>query len=252
MTNDAFDKYMRAKEAYHDIKVPEDKRIIIRVDGRSFSKLTLAYKKPFSSNFNRRMDRACVALTKSFGAEIGYHQSDEISILLPANYKEFNRSLEKLVSISASTATQEFNLGYPDIEMTGQFDSRVILFDDDIKELAEYFRWRQNDAIKNGLNSACYWGLRNHGISKRKATSMMSGITKEQKEAWVKEYHNKSFLDFEQRFRNGIMMFKTRIPAKGFNPISMEEVETERTVYMPFSHRLTSHEIEGRLTKLYD
>lgn len=144
-----------------DGTLPHKTPVIIRVDGRSFSKLTRRHFKlrPIDPNFTMIMDfTARTMLDNIDGAVLCYVQSDEISFLLHDYCNEnsqpwFGNKLQKLVSVSASMATMNFlykshlNLGDRLTEV--MFDSRA--FSLPREEVFSYFWWRQKDWIRNSI-----------------------------------------------------------------------------------------------------
>jgi tRNA(His) guanylyltransferase len=99
--------------------------IIIRLDGRSFSKLTkTSLKKPFDLEFHKLMVQTAAALLSELQGIYAYTESDEISVLFLPNWDLFDRSLEKIISISASIATATFTQAS---QLVVNFDSRVWL-----------------------------------------------------------------------------------------------------------------------------
>lgn len=138
--------------------------IVIRVDGRAFHRYTHSFDKPFDDTLRNLMAQTAVAMCRNLsGAKFAFTQSDEISVLLTnddtLNTEPFmGNVVQKLVSISASMATQKFaesliandalSLGIP------QFDSRVFVLPPD--EVENYFLWRQLDATRNSIRMAAY------------------------------------------------------------------------------------------------
>jgi len=133
--------------------------VIIRLDGRSFHTLTKRFKleKPFDLKFNSWMQETVIALCEEIqGAKLGYTQSDEISILM-VDYDNldseawFNYNVQKVVSVSASIATEAFtNAMINDGRCWPvSFDSRA--FNIPREEANNYFVWRQQDWIKNSV-----------------------------------------------------------------------------------------------------
>ena len=109
---DDFEQRMRALEYFHDLRVLPGTWPVLRLDGRSFSRLTEArFEKPFDLRFHELMCQTTEALVTELGATYGYTESDEISLLLPNTSDVFDRSVEKLVSIAASIAGGTFSLG---------------------------------------------------------------------------------------------------------------------------------------------
>ena len=121
-----FDTRMRALECFHALQVPPGAWPILRVDGRSFTAFTEArgFAKPFDDAFRDMMVTTAQCLLQELGALYAYTESDEISVLLPADSALFSREVEKLVSISAGIASgvMSCQAGVPVV-----FDSRVCL-----------------------------------------------------------------------------------------------------------------------------
>lgn len=145
---------------------------MIRVDGKAFHTYTRGLDVPFDHDFMEDMNKTALALCEEIqGAQFAYVQSDEISILL-TDFKRFGTdawfdgSVQKMVSISASIATEAFNFArlmtaYRNSDgdfkpwnlKRAHFDSRVWQIPDPV-EVANYFIWRQQDATRNSIQSA--------------------------------------------------------------------------------------------------
>lgn len=163
----------RMKQYYEDtyrLYLPRRMPVIIRVDGRAFHTFTRGFKKPFDVFFQSIMSLTTKELCNAVeGVKMAYTQSDEISLLLTNDdnidtQAWFDNNLQKLVSLSASIATLAFNKYYyeelyhdfeDDIEFyrdgifKAQFDSRVFILPKE--EVANYFIWRQQDAVRNSI-----------------------------------------------------------------------------------------------------
>jgi len=132
--------------------------IIIRLDGKGFTKLTKKCDKPFDMNFNSCMVYTMIELCQELqGAKCAYTQSDEISILLTdfdnlTTEAWFDYNLQKIVSVSAAIASTYFTKIYIDREnlTTACFDSRT--FNIPQEEVTNYFVWRQKDWIRNSVS----------------------------------------------------------------------------------------------------
>lgn len=109
MDNQTFEKKMRELEYFHSLRLLPGTYTVIRADGRSFSKLTSSnFDKPFDLKFHELMVETAQALLSELDGIYAYTESDEISVLFPPDWDLFDRSLEKLVSISASIASATF------------------------------------------------------------------------------------------------------------------------------------------------
>lgn len=170
------DSRMRKFELFRGALVPYNSYIIIRVDGRSFSHLTrevLNCEAPFDLGFHEHMDHTTRKLMESgFRTVYGYTQSDEISILLAREDDTFGRKMYKLLSIFAGEASAHFSAR---AGVAATFDSRISVLptDDDV---VDYFRWRAEDAFRNGLHGYCYWLLRKQGMNAREATQHLHRV----------------------------------------------------------------------------
>ena len=144
--------------------------VIIRLDGRAFHTFTKCLKHfdmsmettPFSIKMHHVMTATALGLMSQIQNSVFcYTQSDEISILLRDWDKHeteqwFNGAIQKVVSVSASTASVIFNHffaeevrkpeSYKDL---AQFDSRVFNLPE--SEVVNYFIWRQQDASRNSV-----------------------------------------------------------------------------------------------------
>lgn len=100
---------MRAGEYFHNLQILPGAWVVIRVDGRGFSKFTESlFKKPFDLKFYEMMAKTTEILLQEMQSIYGYTESDEISILCAPNWNFFESSLEKIVSTSADIASATF------------------------------------------------------------------------------------------------------------------------------------------------
>ena len=116
-STDLFGSRMKDYESAAEYVIPKEEHIIVRIDGSKFSKFTKGFKYPFDDILNDTFADTVEALMKRFSAITGYHQSDEITLLLPAttskdglvNYQVFAGRTQKLASMIAAYTTKEFN-----------------------------------------------------------------------------------------------------------------------------------------------
>lgn len=156
---DVIKAYEAESTFYHDPMKP----IYIRLDGRSFSKVTRKLAKPFSSLFIEMMKDTTKSLIEEFNCDLGFCQSDEISLtILPRPDSKgfefpFKGKQAKLQSLMASHATWKFNKlieankGYLNIDLDAPvcFDARSMSMSYEDTALA--FLWRHKDATRNGI-----------------------------------------------------------------------------------------------------
>jgi tRNA(His) guanylyltransferase len=218
------DSAQRAREWYHGLTLLPGAWAIVRVDGRAFSRLTEErYRKPFDDAFSDAMVAAASEMLTELGGRYAYTESDEISVLLDPAWSLFGRSVEKLVSISASIATAAFTMaaGVP-----GTFDSRVWL-GTSVGDVIDYFSWRQADAGRCALNGWCYWTLRAAGESARAATRALDGLGNSGKNELLFA-RGINFAEVPSWQRRGVGLWFEEFERPGFDPVRGDEVVARR------------------------
>lgn len=154
--------------------LPRRTYTIVRVDGRAFHTYLADARKPYDEDFMISMEHTAVALCQEMtGAVFAYGQSDEISILLCdfatiASQSWLGGNVQKLASVSASIASVNF---YAQERLSGlraktllpTFDSRVYTVPDPV-EVANYFVWRQQDAVRNSVSMAAHFNFTNEEL----------------------------------------------------------------------------------------
>lgn len=178
MKFDTLDARMRIYETAHDHCVLPGLHIVVRLDGKNFTRLTKEtwpFEAPFDPRFRDLMLDTVTHLMEcgGIGAVYGYTQSDEISLLLRQDDNSFGRKTRKLISVLAGEASAKFSLGLGGV---GVFDARVSQLPS-AASVVEYFRWRHEDAHRNALSAHCYWLLRKRGDSAQAATQALLGLS---------------------------------------------------------------------------
>lgn len=162
--------------------------IMARIDGRAFHTFCSGLKKPFCEELVETMQEATKFLVEETHAQLGYVQSDEISLCwLSPDKAPFDGKLFKLQSVLASLATSKFNnyitkkyiimddfvngdmdhllvtskmqneysswkLLYRKCQkLNPSFDCRVFQLPNQT-ELANCFVWREIDAVRNSVS----------------------------------------------------------------------------------------------------
>ena len=173
----------RMKEYYEQIpktKLMRRTPVIIRIDGKAFHSFTKGFKHPFDNVLIESMQETMKYLCENIqGCVLGYHQSDEISLVLVDYHKLtsnawFDYEVQKICSIAASMATVAFNkifeqncIEYSQVvpntelgrkvmdvyskasEKGAMFDARC--FNIPKEEVTNYIYWRQLDATRNSI-----------------------------------------------------------------------------------------------------
>ncbi len=221
------DKTMRVYETLNDTYVLPNIYIVARLDGRSFTKLTKEthnFEAPFDTRFRDYMVETTKHLfTCGFKVIYGYTESDEISLLFSLNETAFGRKVRKYNSILAGEASAKFSLLLQDI---GIFDCRISQLPS--KNLVvDYFRWRNEDAFRNSLNAYCYWTLRKDGMSKKEATTQLTGQSVAYKNELLFQY-GINFNTLPNWQKRGIGIYWEDYNLIGQNPKTGKQLSSKR------------------------
>lgn len=164
------DRMKRAEATYRTV-LPRRTYTLIRLDGRAFHSYLRGCARPFDEQFMADMDTVTEALCAEVtGTVFAYTQSDEISLLVTdfatlTTEPWFGGVVAKVLSVSASLATAVLNERRPG--KRALFDARVFTISDPV-EVANYFLWRQRDAVRNSISMAAqahFSHKRLHGVS---------------------------------------------------------------------------------------
>lgn len=179
---DEFGDRMKAYEAVGDTRLDVHLPICARIDGRSFSKFTRNYDRPFDARISHAMRATAAYLVEQTHARIGYVQSDEISLIYMAETPEssvfFDGRVQKLCSVLASMAAGKFMRELPDEPRIPSFDARVWQVPSRT-EAANVLLWRAQDARKNAISMACrsmFSAAQMHGQGQADMLAMMESV----------------------------------------------------------------------------
>lgn len=195
------DRMKMYEKAVQPMRYDRDDIIILRLDGRGFSKFTKKMKKPFDVDFTIAMQETARYLVSQSNALYAYQQSDEITLVLanvnPKGDFLFGGKLQKLASTLASAATVKF---YSEISAIFDcsknlptFDCRVFKVPSKV-EAANAVLWRFQDAVRNS-KSMLGCAYLSHGEMLNKSTDE---LCKE-----LKERFNVDWLDVPAMFAYG-------------------------------------------------
>lgn len=222
------DTKMRIYETVDDKCFLPEMYLVVRLDGRSFTRFTketMQFEAPFDVRFSNMMMNTCIYLMKDVGIKIqyAYTESDEISLLL-AQDNTFSRKARKLISVLAGSASGYFSVS---CNLPVCFDARVSqLPNQDL--VVDYFKWRQEDANRNALNSHCYWLLRKQGLSAKKADKVLLGQTVAFKNELLFQNGINYNDDIPLWQKRGIGIHWYLFDKQGFNPVKNEQTVTQR------------------------
>ncbi len=209
---DALGSRIKDHEHRSRFMLPRRTYTLVRVDGKSFHNYTSGCQRPYDIGLMEDMDSAARALCEQMeGARLAYVQSDEITILLtdfesPQTQAWFDNNLCKIVSISASIATSEFNRArlmrkltleaLPFATLTcdylrdfkqAHFDSRAFSIADKM-EVYNTFLWRQQDATRNSISMAAQANFSHSELQGKSSNEMQEMLFQEKGINWSQDY----------------------------------------------------------------
>lgn len=227
MKFDELDRKMRVYETAHDYCVPPEVYMVARIDGRGFTRLTREvchFEAPYDERFRDYMVETVKHLMScGFDVVYGYTESDEISLLFRLGESLFGRKLRKYQSVLAGEASAKFSMVLGKI---GVFDCRISeLPNSDL--VVDYFRWRNEDAHRNALNSHSYWMLRKKGASAQEADAFVKGRSVADKNELLFQ-NGINFNELPNWQKRGIGLYWTTYEKVGQNPQTRESVTTLR------------------------
>lgn len=230
MNFDEMDSRMRVYETRHDVVPLPGMFLVARLDGRGFTKLTQDLTHPFDERFRDLMVstlRTLMGPDSGFKILYGYTESDEISLLLDPDHEVFRNKERKLNSLLAGFASSVFTAntsglvsGYP------SFDCRISQLPR-VEDVVDYFRWRQEDAARNSLNSWSYWTLRHAGMTSRQATRELLGQGRSFKHELLMG-HGVNFAELPGWQKNGVGVWWETYTKDGVDPRTDEVRQTTR------------------------
>lgn len=191
--------------------------VVIRLDGRSFSKFTKGMKRPFDSEFRQAMIETTKYLVEQTHAKIGYTQSDEITLVLHSdNLKNgsvlFDGRVQKIASNFASMASVKFLLEmqtrFPEkvdgTKTLPSFDARVFATPS-ITEATNSVYWRVQDCVKNSISMVAQCNFSHKELQGLDTKQMQYKLLTERDINWN---------DFSSNEKQGTFIRKERVQVK--------------------------------------
>lgn len=205
MKNDDFGDRMKDYEkVYTEAKVEIDSVLCVRLDGKGFSKFTKGFQKPFDDRLSKSMIETTKHLVKETHANIGYTQSDEITLIYTPSEKAseylFGGKVSKLNSVLASMASASFN-HFISIHAPSVYAGKGLAYFDcrtwavpNLTEASNVVLWRTQDARKNSISALFRW------TAGHKA---MDGLDQAGMKSYLMKFHDVDWNDLSNRYKYG-------------------------------------------------
>lgn len=236
---DRMKTYERLAESQLILNLP----IVVRLDGKSFSKYTSRLERPYDLKLIELMQNTCKHLMKiSHNIKVAYQQSDEITLIISNDYDnpvEYSGRVQKLCSILAAECSVYFATHAYILENALHdhpvFDCRIFNVPDWV-EASNAVLWREQDATKNSIQLA---GQSNFSHKE------MQGLKNNQVQEKLLLEKNINWNDYPASFKRGSYIKRE----KYFDP----NLNTERShfVVKDFGQPLSKFTLEERLELLF-
>lgn len=201
--------------------------VLVRIDGKRFSKFTKDLEKPFDERFAECMIGTTKQLVREFKPVLAYTQSDEITLLFyedgPDSQIAFDGRISKMVSVLAAFTSVQFNgwLGttLPDkTEDEPIFDCRAWQVPSK-EEAANVFLWREMDAARNSIQMAAYAAFGHSKTNNKNTKEMQEMLFNEKGINWN---------DYPDHFKRGTFVRRYTVE---------RELSAEELADIPAEHR---------------
>jgi len=197
---------MKGYEKTYDSSILNRVPVIIRVDGKGFSKWTKSIKatKPFDPMLGAAMSEAMRETASNIeGCLFAYTQSDEMTFVLRNDQSLestpwFGNRVQKICSVVSSMVTANFHMSGP----PAYFDARVFAVPD-INEAINCLIWRQNDAVKNSISCATYYEVAKK-VGKKTARKLMHKLNQKQQQELLFNQTGINWNNYPTKFKRGV------------------------------------------------
>lgn len=214
--------------------------VIVRIDGKGFSKFTKGMKKPYDIRMSKAMQETAIELVKTTNAKISYTQSDEITLIFKQDeYKSeifFTGKIQKMVSVIASLTTGYFIQAYMNNfdefpKNIPSFDTRAFSVPNET-EASNQLLWRCQDATKNAISCAARTFYSHKELQNKNGSEMQEMMFQK----------GKNFNDYPMFYKQGSFFQKRKI-LKFVEKINQEVERSEvQMIDMPIFGKVINKE----------
>ena len=199
--------------------LPPSNWIVVRIDGRGFSKLCKKY------NFDKPNDRRALDLMNAAATEVvrsfvdvvlAYGQSDEYSFVFHESTGLFERRAAKLATSVATAFTAEYcmqwSVFFPDAPLSRPyptFDGRCVCYPKR-RILRDYLSWRQADCHINNLYNTTFWNMvLKGGMSTTEAEQALKGTVSSDKNEILFSRFGINYNSEPEAYRKGTVVYRS-------------------------------------------
>jgi tRNA(His) guanylyltransferase len=210
---------MKNYERAYDYYIPNRLPVIVRVDGKGFSRWTKKTNrvKPFDEELCQAMGFACMQTASNIeGCMFGYTQSDEMTFVLfnDQSFEStpwFGNRIQKITSVVSSMVTANFNLhvdnNWDDPTPIALFDARAFVVPN-VQEAINCLIWREQDCLKNSISAACYYEVGNK-VGKKTARELMYNKSQKERQEILFSVAGINWNNYSNKYKRGVATYKT-------------------------------------------
>ena len=135
-----------------------DAWVVMRLDGRGFTRGSREYKRPFDPDFHAAMRKATEALFSGSPLQFAHTASDEINLVFGPQTNWFGRRGTKWLSVTAATASSALSQSLTRFVGLPTVDAKAFRAKD-LNEVRAYMMERLDSSWRNCRNGYVYYGL---------------------------------------------------------------------------------------------
>lgn len=203
--------------------------LVVRLDGVNFHTFTRGLKRPYDQRLTDLMVKTTKELVDKFQADVGYVQSDEITLVWitePNGTKElpfggrFQKIESRLAGYCSAFFAKSVLTDLPEkSDIVPAFDDRAFVVPNKTKAYHAVL-WRQQDCLKNAISMAA------HSMFSHKSLQNLSGKEMQSKMLVEKDVN---FNDYPWFFKRGTFVRRTR----DVRPLTEEQLSKIPVQYRP-------------------
>lgn len=205
--------------------LPPVQPIVVRLDGRGFSKWTRDLAIPFDAGFRRLMEKTARDVAEEANAVFCHTQSDEITLVLRGNGNPvgslayFGGRIQKMVSSLAARASVVFNASLAEYLPVKAGQSSLPTFDCRVwsvpteQDACDVIRWREADARVNSVSMVARTHFSHSQVFEKSTKELVTMLSNK----------GERFYDYPVEFRRGIHI-QRKLVERTFTASEMENL----------------------------
>ncbi|KAF8328348.1 tRNAHis guanylyltransferase-domain-containing protein [Cantharellus anzutake] len=240
--------------------------LVLRVDGHGFHRFSElhGFRKPNDERALHLMNKAARDVMEAYpDSVLAFGESDEFSFLFRKSCKLWNRRHSKILTSVVSLFTSSYVFNWPhyfpdtQLQYPPTFDGRIVVYPT-IKEVRDYFSWRQADTHINNLYNTAFWALiQQGGLSTSEAHARLRGTFSKDKHEILFGQFKINYNHLPSIFRKGSVLTRKasstdggdahvgRPTPEGGLTVRIDETFTEPAGMQAMDHLLTRTDLDS-------